>query len=229
MTLPSLSRLAASVGVVGVLAGFVVVATGLVGPFSLAFDAVVAVALLVLLQGARYGYARRSTDYDAASVDDPPERRYRAPAPGADADDVVATARRFRGGVDPRQRDLRQRVRSAAVAALAAREGISEADAGARIDAGEWTDDPFAARFFGAEADIPLGTFVRGVIRRDLGFAREARHAVAAVARIQTQSLEGRSGAADGAGTTDGSVDGDGDRPAGQASARPRAGEVSER
>jgi hypothetical protein len=72
---------------------------------------------------------------------------------GAEFDETLARIERMsstelrRSGASE---DVRQRLREAAIAATARREGIDREAAASRVDSGEWTDDPVAAAFLGS-------------------------------------------------------------------------------
>ena len=98
---------------------------------------------------------------------------YRVPGDGL-ADRTAAVGA---SGRDATERDrIRDRLHDAAVAVLARREGIDEADAGDRVDAGDWTDDDDAAALFS-------GTGSRHD-HVETGFARRVDAAAAAVADL---------------------------------------------
>ncbi len=103
---------------------------------------------VALLQGARVAYGRYSAD-PPAERDPLPEQRHIATVPGREFDATLAEAAAWgrRGGVAER-REVRQRLRSAAVAALVRYEGLSESEARGRLADGTWTEDPVAAAYF---------------------------------------------------------------------------------
>jgi hypothetical protein len=125
-------------------------------------------------------------------------RRRTLPAP-----ETIGTERRTAGAALDRQIDqvgdgkrgrqararVRREVRSVAVETLCDVEGIDEATAERRLEAGEWTDDPRAAAFLGDES-VPqprLGLRLRDWLSADPTFVRRARAAVAAVERRRAE------------------------------------------
>jgi hypothetical protein len=179
-------------GALAALAGLVVVFTGRSGPFEFAFEFALIVGLLAVVQGLRYGLERRGTTYGAYSVGDP-EERYGAPPPGREFDESLSrTGGRTLRAVTGR-RELRRRVRAAAATTLAATAGVSEAEAVRRIEEGTWTDDRVAARFL-ADGSMPLSASLRALVRGESRFALGVRHAVAAVAALETSPPAGTPG-----------------------------------
>lgn len=178
-------RLPAAAGVVAVCAGVAVVLTGVVGPFTLNDAFVTLVGLLAVVQGLRYANGRRRTEFHAAVTDDP-ERRWHAPVPGTEFDEVLAGI----GGVPrPATRDrVRDRVRAAAVGTLVAREGVTEERAAEMLAAGTWTDDPAAAGFFSDEVGLPLRVYLRVLVGGDSRFTYGARRAVAVLGEMEAEA-----------------------------------------
>lgn len=86
-------------------------------------------------------------------------------APSADADllgaDFDATLARVEAmsAVELRSDDavgaLREPLREAAIAVVASREGVDRETAAARVERGEWTDDPVAAAFLSSSVRAP--------------------------------------------------------------------------
>jgi hypothetical protein len=77
---------------------------------------------------------------------------------GAEFDDTLARTERMSSTELRRSEapeDVRQRLRAAAIAATARREGIDREAAASRVDSGEWTDDPVAAAFLGSPRAPP--------------------------------------------------------------------------
>jgi hypothetical protein len=178
-------RLVTGAGVVAVCAGVAVVVTNRVGPFDLNYAFVTLVGLLALVQGLRYAGERRVVDYPAATTDDP-ELRWRAPVPGTEFDEGLASATGF-PSIGTRDR-VRDRIREAVVELLASRDGVPEERAEEVLREGTWTDDPVAAHFVGGDVDLPLGTSIRALLRGESRFTYGARRAVAALADLEAES-----------------------------------------
>jgi hypothetical protein len=107
------------------------------------------VGLLAFVQGLRVVQARRHTDVEGADTGDP-ETNVTLPIPGGDFDDRLRTVhsgprkRRFRS-----RKEIRGRLEDALADAIVRRDGCSADEARARIETGDWTDDPEAAAFLG--------------------------------------------------------------------------------
>lgn len=147
--------------------------------------------IFVLALGAVAGFqavldvqARRSAEPRQAETGDP-ETGMVPPHAGADVDEALSLADR---GLDRRTRqrreEIRDRVRAATVDAVTRHEECTREEADAMLDRGTWTDDPYAAAFFGADVDenLPFGVRVRDAVRPESRFSRRASHAIAAVA-----------------------------------------------
>ncbi|MFA1610315.1 DUF7269 family protein [Halobellus rubicundus] len=157
------------------IAGF----AGLVVPgLNASFVFVVLVGLLAGVQGLRYLVRRSGADRVATDPGEP-ERRYRVPAPGdeirghAGYDGDRGRPRRRadvrRGSTRRRRRPprtLRRRIEEAAVETICLCDHCSVETARRRIDEGTWTDDPVAARYLGADVDLPLSTRIRRTVTR---------------------------------------------------------------
>lgn len=178
-----LGRIAAAIGVIGALAGLTVVATGAVGPFDVTFDIALVVGLLAAVQGLRYAFERRRTEYEAFEVADP-EDRYAAPVPGAGFDETLATASGTSFRAANTRDAVRDRLQGTALEVVAAARGVDEEAAADLLATGDWTDDPVAAAFLGG-GDYPLRTFVDALVRRESRFVLGARRTVAELARLQ--------------------------------------------
>jgi hypothetical protein len=77
---------------------------------------------------------------------------------GAEFDETLARIERMSSTELQRSgapEDVRQRLREAAIAVTARREGIDREAAASRVDRGEWTDDPVAAAFLGSPRAPP--------------------------------------------------------------------------
>jgi hypothetical protein len=158
-TLVALGTLAAAVGLVALVRPAVVAGLSLPGAL------VSLLGLVAVVQGARIAYGRYSAD--TPREDDPlPERRHVATLPGESFDRTLTQAadRSRRTGAGER-REVRDRLRPAAVTALTRYEGLSEATARQRLADGGWTDDPAAAAFFARGAVSPrLRDRLRGLV-----------------------------------------------------------------
>lgn len=167
-------------GVAGlVLAAFPGLAVG-VGAHSLFVFIVGAFAGMEALLDIQ---ARRRARFTQAETGDPEEGLVPARA-GADIDDALAAAER---GLDRQTRGrrdaIRERVRAAAVEVLMRREDCTPEEAETMLARGTWTDDPYAAAFFGAEVDVELSwrERVRDAFNPESRFGRRASHAIAEV------------------------------------------------
>jgi hypothetical protein len=153
----ALGTLAAAVGLAAV------VRPSLVAGVSLPGALVSLLGLLAVVQGARVAYGRYTADRPREN-DPLPERRHVATVPGESFDSTLARVGE-RGRRAGERREIRDRLRSAAVAALTRYEGLSEAAARQRLADGSWTDDPVAAAFFARGAVSPrLRDRLRGMV-----------------------------------------------------------------
>lgn len=154
-------RLLTALGVIAVLAGFLVLfVRGLAGTLDLTYVAVTLVGLLGLVQGIRYTAARRGRERNTL-VPAEPERRERAAVPGQDVDDRIDRAsggslRRY----ELRDR-LRSRVRSVAISAIARDRNCSRERASELVETGSWTDDRTAAAFLASDVSYPIRVRLR--------------------------------------------------------------------
>jgi uncharacterized repeat protein (TIGR01451 family) len=166
-------RLLVPVGVLAAAAGTVfVLRPGLAPPVPLATLFVLGVWAVGLV-GTGLAVLGRLTDPGPeagrlpTAGDRPPY-----PVPGDDLADRTASVGASERDAAERDR-IRERVRDAAAAVLVRCDGLSDAEARARVDAGDWTDDDEAASLFADEG------------RRDgveTGFAPRVERATAAVA-----------------------------------------------
>jgi hypothetical protein len=153
----------AAVGIAAIAAGFLVaVDRGLAGALDLSFVVVTLIGVLGVLQGVRYASARRGRNRRSTDLGEP-ERRERAAVPGRDFDDAVARAassslRRGRTARD----DVRERVRAAAIRAVARRRNCSRERAAELVEEGAWTDDRTARAFLSPSTAYPVRDQVRG-------------------------------------------------------------------
>ncbi|GAA0514656.1 hypothetical protein SAMN04488066_103104 [Halorubrum aquaticum] len=153
----------AAVGVAAVAVGFLVaVDRGLASTLDLSFVVVTLIGVLSVLQGVRYASARRGQERRSTDLGEP-ERRERAAVPGADFDAAVsraASVRRRRGRTA--RDDVRSRVRTAAVRAVARERNCSRERAAELVDEGDWTDDRTAAAFCSRSIAYPIRDQILG-------------------------------------------------------------------
>ncbi|WP_327051544.1 DUF7269 family protein [Halomicrococcus gelatinilyticus] len=143
------------------------------------------VGLLAAVQGLRVVQERRRSDVDQAETDDP-ETAVPAPTPGEGFDERLRSVRvgsreeRFRS-----RKQLQNELESAVADAIVQQEGCSPEEAEARLETGEWTDDPYAAAFVGGPN--PPRRSWSAWLRQSLGgetrFERRARRTADAVVR----------------------------------------------
>ena len=134
----------------------------LASTLDLSWVVVTLIGVLGVLQGVRYASARRDRERRSTDLGEP-ERRERAAVPGADFDGAVARAasarrRRRRTARD----DVRSRVRSAAIRAVARERTCSRERAAELLEEGTWTDDRTAAAFLSRSVGYPIRDRVRG-------------------------------------------------------------------
>lgn len=173
-------------GATAVLAGVaLLVEPGLATLVGLRTDRVVVtgLALLAMVQGGLAVTARLAGGGRAAEPAEV-ERRFRAPVPGDDFDDLLADLPDLRvQRRDEERAAIRERLEAIAVEVLVAR-GLDEDDARRHLRSGTWTADERAASFFvpAADRELSFGTRLRDAFGSDLAFTRRARQAVAAIA-----------------------------------------------
>jgi hypothetical protein len=163
-------RAIAAVGAVAVLVGlFVSFQQEFAGSIPVSWVFVLLVAVAAGVQSVSTALSRRRTPLEQAETDDP-ERRYEAPTPGEDLEELLRFAsRRSRRGNRPREQ-LRERIADVAVDAVVAAEDCSESTARERVRTGEWTDDPVAAWFLGE--DVRLHPAERGRLLASAPFSQ---------------------------------------------------------
>ena len=109
-----------------------------------------ALGLVVALVGAAVAAGPSRPTAETEPVDD--DRL------GAEFDATLARVETM-SGAELRSADgpaeLRERLRAAAVALIASREGVDRETAAARVERGEWTDDPLAAAFLSESLRAP--------------------------------------------------------------------------
>jgi len=108
-------------------------------------------------------------------------RPRRAGAPGArdraraDLDERIGRMTAASHGGYASRRELRERVRTVAVAAVARDRNCSTAAAERAVEVGTWTDDPTAAAFLASDASYPIGVRLRAGIRGRSRYIRAPR------------------------------------------------------
>lgn len=155
----------ALVGVAAVAVGFVaVVNRSIAAAIDPSTVVVTLIGALAVVQGVRYANERRGRDRRAADPGEP-ERRAPATVPGADLDERIGRMTAASHGGYASRRELRERVRTVAVAAVARDRNCSTAAAERAVEVGTWTDDPTAAAFLASDASYPIGVRLRAGIR----------------------------------------------------------------
>lgn len=181
----------AVVGVAAVAVGFVAVANrGVAAALDPSAVVVTLIGALAVVQGVRYANERRGRDRRIADPGEP-ERRELATVPGADLDERIArVADASRGGYASR-RELRERVRTVAVAAVARDRNCSTAAAERAVEAGTWTDDPIAAAFLDGDASYPVGVRIRAAVWGRSRYGYGLRAAIGAIGRLDADAGAG--------------------------------------
>lgn len=173
-------RLSAAIGALAVLTGLaVLVWQDLAAALSLEWALVLLVAIVAGVQALRFVQRRRTTPLQATETPDP-ERRYTAPTPGDDAQELLGTASGWSMRGRRSKATLRERLGNAAIEAVIDARGCREAEAVRRIETGEWTDDPVAAWFLSDTVTLSTGQRLRLVVRSpgsrfEAGFDRTVR------------------------------------------------------
>ena len=145
---------AALVGLGAVVAASPDVDAALSGPVTP--KALAVLGLVVALVGAAVAAGPSRPTVETRSIDD--DRL------GAEFDATLASVETM-SGTELRSADapgeLRERLRAAAVALVASREGVDRETAAARVERGEWTDDPLAAAFLSESLRAPPAVRLR--------------------------------------------------------------------
>lgn len=174
----------AAVGVAALVFGFVTLyRQGLAGVFDFGSAFVTFVGVLALVQGVRYGYARRMSGYASTEVGTP-ERRPAADVPGDEIDKELSRATGVARGASRRRTRLRERIQEAATEALANDRGHSAEEIAGIIDDGQWTDDPVASAFLSESRSYPVSIHVRARLNRQSTFQYAMRRTLAAIDEI---------------------------------------------
>jgi hypothetical protein len=160
------------------------VAPGVAGVPSQAVLVLGGVAGLLAVWSVQY---RRSNPPTQVRMPDP-EVRSAFPRPGDDVNHLLDTAFDSEGVRAARDRErLKRRVRAVALGALVRRRNLTREEAERRLDEGEWTDDPYAARYFAegsVDAPLPLRDRVKVALELDTAERPGARRAIAEVESI---------------------------------------------
>ncbi|MEE6211193.1 hypothetical protein U3A55_13670 [Salarchaeum sp. III] len=180
-------RVALAVGVAAVALGVtLVVAPGFAGAFSTNRTAVFALGGLAALLAIRALSTRRAASREAASLPEV-ESRVTFDRPGTDYIDRIREAASSRLNRDARE--LRAELRETAVRVLTTYDGYTQDGAESALDAGTWTDDPYAAAFFARTTPPrPLRLQLRDVFRGTAAFDHRATRAVAELAAIAEEA-----------------------------------------
>jgi hypothetical protein len=177
-----------------VVAGVVAVGVGLLAALDRGVAAAISpssvvvslIGVLGVVQGVRYANARRDRRRPATDPGEP-ERRAQAAVPGGDLDDRIAAVI----GSSPRsyrdRRDLRDRVRAVALAAVARERNCSEAAAATALDDGTWTDDRVAAAFFDARTAYPVRLRLSAGLRGRSNYWYGLRAVIDEIDRIESE------------------------------------------
>jgi hypothetical protein len=157
---------------------------GVAGVFDLDYLFVTFLGVVAGTIGIYYLSRRRRTPRERTSFDDP-ERRYRAAVPGDDLDERIRRLP-LAPGIRGTRRDVRDRLREAAVRSLVTHAGYEREAARNAVESGEWTDDPVAASFLAEGRKYPPGIRVKALFGRvDLPEAGARRSVEAIVAVIE--------------------------------------------
>lgn len=186
-------RLSLLIGAVTLAVGVVAIVAPGVVPVSPDRAIVSLVGALAILQALRVVQRRRGGTLDEATTPDP-ERAVSTPRPGEDVESVLGEfldRRRVYGHLSR----IREGLIAAAVAVLAQFEGHTPSDARARVAAGTWTDDAYAASFLGGEEAprVPLRARLGHTLARESSRRRKIRRTVDAIAAVVERHV-GRNG-----------------------------------
>lgn len=177
-------RIATGLGVLLAVLGLVALAVpGLTAPLPVG-DLAVSLLGGVLLAGAiREFQRRRATDAAVAETGDY-ETAIELPTPGDAFDRRLRRIAWVRGDRLERER-VRNAIEDAAIDAIRRRWGCSRTEAERAVEAGSWTDDPFAAAFLTRDRPaVSPAALVRERLRTEPAFRHRAGRAVAAIDRL---------------------------------------------
>lgn len=174
-----------AVGVAAVAVGFVAaVDRGVAAALDPSATVVTLIGALGAVQGLRYANARRNRTREAAAPGDP-ERRAPASVPGADLDERIERATGPALGGHRARREVRDRVRELAVAAVARDRNAPTDAAEDLVETGEWTDDATAAAFLAPRSSYPVRVRVRAMVSGRSRYESGLRAAVDALDRLE--------------------------------------------
>jgi hypothetical protein len=174
------ATLGALLGVVGLVA---VAVPRITTPLPTGDTFIVIVGGVLLLGTFGQIQRRRRTEVEYAETPDA-ELAVDLPTPGEDFDRRLNGLALTRFSEADRHR-LREDVREVATATLQRREGHSPEEAAEAVQAGTWTDDPFAAAFFtGRPPEADVIDRVRELLHRQLPFARRTVRAIDEIERL---------------------------------------------
>jgi len=174
------ATLGALLGVVGLVA---VAVPQITTPLPTGEAFVVIVGVVLLLGAFGQIQRRRRTEVEYAETPDA-ELAVDLPTPGDEFDRRLDRLALTRFSEADRHR-LREDVGEVAMTTLQRREGYSPEEAAEAVEAGTWTDDPFAAAFFtGRPPDADVTDRVRELLHRELPFKRRAVRAIDEVERL---------------------------------------------
>ncbi|GAA0652820.1 DUF7269 family protein [Salarchaeum japonicum] len=176
-------RVALAVGVTAVALGVAfVVAPGFASALGTNRTAVFAVGVVALLLAVRAVSARRAASRESASLPEV-EGRVTFDPPGTEFSERVRAASSTRLNRDIRE--LRDELRDTAVAVLSTYGDYTTAEAEDALDAGTWTDDPYAAALFArTPPSRPLYRQIRDVFAGPPTFDRRVTRAVDELAAV---------------------------------------------
>lgn len=140
---------------------------------------------LAVLLGYRSIQRRRRTEIRGVETADP-EVVAPVDAPGAAFDRRVEAATSYRRTTIQTRQRVQDRLAEAAITAVQRHLDCSREVATDRLEAGTWTDDPFAAAFLGGPdvPDPPLLARLRHALRAESAFQRDARRTADAIADL---------------------------------------------
>ena len=173
--------LGALLGIIGLVA---IAVPGLTTPLPTGDAFVLLVGVVLVLGAVGQIQRRRTTELRYAETPDA-ELAVDLPTPGDDLDRRLDRLRLTRFNEAQRHR-LRDELGDVAVTTIQRRERCSPAEATEALEAGTWTDDPFAAAFFtGLAPDVGASARVRELLHRESPFKRRAIRAIEAIERLQ--------------------------------------------
>lgn len=146
-----LRRVLVAFGLIALAAGLLVMfEPDLAAGAPMAGGTVTAIGVVAVLMGLWQFRSRYRSRLDVTQMP-VPELPPNYQIPGNDIDDIIADViERGHGAIEYRQR-IEQRLRETAIGAIQQRDDCLEPEAVEKLESGEWTDNPTAARFFGAE------------------------------------------------------------------------------